>query len=225
MPSIRSFLAPAAALALLAVTGCANNFEARVNRFQALPAPAGQSFAIQAHDPRKAGGLEFATYANLVRQKLLSTGYTEAAPGRATLVVNVDYAVSPPREKVQSYPGFGPQFGYYGGFYGYGRGGRHFYPGFYGSFYDPFWGYPEVTSTTLYNAFVEIRINRTSDNVSVFEGRAETVATTNNLTQLVPNLVQAVFAGFPGNSGETIRVKFDPARPDVPPVIASAPRR
>jgi hypothetical protein len=72
---------------------------------------------------------------------------------------------------------------------------------------------------TTYNAVVAMRINRSGDKQSLFEGRAETVSSSNNLTQLVPNLVTAMFTNFPGNSGETVRVRFDPAKPGVAPTV------
>lgn len=210
---------------LLGLAACATPFEARVNRFQQLPAPQGQTFAIQAHDRTKAGSLEFSTYAGMIRSHLISAGFSEAgSAGGASLVVDLDYAVSQPREKVQSYPGYGG-FGYggYGGWGGWGGGyggfgrygGRFGGFGGYGGFgYGGLWGggYPEVYSTTLFNSFVAMRISRSSDNQSVFEGRAETVSSTNDLTRLVPPLVDALFTGFPGNSGETIRVRL----PELP---------
>ena len=213
-------LAPLAVLTLTAA--CTEPFQARVARFQTLPPPQGQTFTIQSHDPRKAGGLEFATYANLVTQKLEAAGFRPAPdPRGATLVVNFDYAVTMPRERVETRPGFGyggfgyGPFGYggfgYGGFYGrgYGRFGGFGYGGF-GGFGD----YPETYSYTIYNSHVDLRINRTADNVALFEGRAETVATTNDLTRLVPNLITAIFTGFPGNNGQTIRVQVDPRHPE-----------
>ena len=85
-------------------------------------------------------------------------------------------------------------------------------------------GYPEVYSTTLFNSFVAMRISRTGDNQSVFEGRAETVSHTNDLTRLVPPLIDALFTGFPGNSGETIRVRLpDPPKTAQRPVPGYAP--
>ncbi len=230
MASFRSLLAPVAALALVA--GCAPTFEARVARFQSLPAPSGQTFTIQASDTRKAGGLEFATYANIVRQKLVSNGFAEASgPAGASLVVSIDYAVGAPREKIETRPGYGyggfggyGGYGGFGGFGGYGRfGGFHgwnsrFYPGYWGYYDDPF-GYPEVYSVTQYNSFVDMKITRTADSRSVFEGRAETVSSSNDLTQLVPNLLTAIFTNFPGNSGETVRVRFDPSQPAKPATV------
>jgi len=227
----RKALLSFAVLALLG--GCAPTFEARVARFSALPAPAGQSFVIQPRDAANAGGLEFGSYANLVRQRLLATGMTEAAtPAAASLTVLLDYTVGPPREKVQTRPGLGGGFGGWGGgFGGWGGGFGGFGGGGFGGFgWNPYWGGgfggfgggfggPEIYSVTQYNTTLAMKIERTSDKASVFEGRAETISSTNNLTQLVPNLVTAIFTNFPGNSGETVRVKFDPSQPAKPPTI------
>ena len=223
----RKMLLPVATLALLA--GCAPTFEARVARFSALPAPAGQSFTIQPRDAANAGGLEFATYANLVRQRLLATGMTEApTPAAASLTVLLDYNIGPPREKLQSRPGIGGWGAGPGGWnVGWGRWGWNPYwgTGFgsWGGGWGDGWASVEVYSVTQYNATLAMKIERTADKASVFEGRAETISTTNNMTRLVPNLVTAIFTNFPGNSGETVRVKFDPAQPAKPATIKPVP--
>lgn len=197
-------------LALMLLAACTTPFKANVARFQQMPAPSGQSFVIQAKDPAKQGSLEFAQYASLVRKKLAAQGYQPASsPQAATLVVSLDYGVAPGREKINTRPGTA-RFGYGWGPYGYWpRWGRYHW----GAFYDPFWSpfdYPEVYSYTVYPAFLEMKVARTGTNESVFEGRAEAVARTSDLTELVPNLVQAMFTGFPGRSGETVKVKIDP---------------
>jgi len=221
---------------LLGVAACATPFEARVARFQSLPAPSGQTFTVAAVDPGKAGGLQFATYANILRQRMVAAGYAEAAdPRSATLVAEFDYGVSMPREKIETRPGFGSGFGGgfgYGGYGGFGYGGYghggfgyglgYGFPRYGYGFFDPFYG-PEVYSVTRFNAFADVRINRASDHVAVFEGRAETVSGTNNLTVLVPNLVSALFTNFPGRSGETVRVRIDPQHPETP-VMSNIPR-
>ena len=236
MSAFRKALLPLAALAVLA--GCAPTFEARVARFSSLPAPTGQSFAIEARDADKTGGLEFATYANLVRQRLLATGFVEAAtPAQASLRVLLDYSVGPPRERIETRPGtgwggwgggYGPGWGGYGGRYGwsgYGPGWRWnpYWGGGFGGWGGGFggWNEPEVYSVTQYNSHLAMKIVRTADKASVFEGRAETVSTSNNLTQLVPNLVTAIFTNFPGRSGETVRVRFDPSQPSRPATVRS----
>ncbi len=222
-------LMPLAALALLA--GCAPTFEARVARFQQLPPPGGQTFVIEPRDKENVGGLEFATYANLVRQKLVANGYTEAQnPGGAALTVKLDYTVGAPREQIRTRPGFGgwggfgPGWGwnpYWGraGFGGWG-GGFGGWGGGFGGWGGGFGGGGnDVYSVTQYNSAVALKIERNADKTSLFEGRAETVSSSNNLTRLVPNLVTAIFTNFPGNSGETVRVKFDPARPEMTPTV------
>jgi hypothetical protein len=223
VPARTRVLLPLAAA--LALSACVSPFEARVARFQQLPAPSGNSFVIEPRDKDNEGSLEFATYANLVRQRLIAAGYQEApSAAAAALIVQLDYNITAPREKVQSRPGFGgwggwggwgPGFGwnpYWGGGWG-GWGGWG--PGFGGWG----WGGTDVYSVTQYNAVVAMRINRAADKHSVFEGRAETVSSSNNLTRLVPNLVTAMFTNFPGNSGETVRVRFDPARPEKPATV------
>jgi hypothetical protein len=220
-------------VAALALAGCTRPFEARVARFQQLPPPAGNSFVIEPRDKDNAGGLEFATYANLVRQKLIAAGFQEASSAdTSALTVMLDYTVTAPREKVQTRfngfggwgGGFGPGFGwgpYWGGGWGgFGGWGGGFGPGFggWGGGFGGGWG-NDVYSVTTYNSVVAIRINRNADKHSVFEGRAETMSSSNNLARLVPQLVTALFTNFPGNSGETVRVRFDPAKPDVPPTV------
>jgi hypothetical protein len=219
-------VAPAA---LLLAAGCTQSFRADVSRFQQMPAPQGQSFFIQPGDPRMQGGLEFATYARLVADRLAQQGYAPAeTAGAATLIVNLDYGVDNGHEKVVTRPGIGyGGFGYggFGGGFGYGRfggpwgyggfGRRGFYgSGWYGGWADPFWyqpfGYPEVDSYTYYVSHLDMRINRAADGRALFEGRARARSTSNSLTTLVPNLVEAMFTGFPGRSGEDVLITVPP---------------
>jgi hypothetical protein len=224
----RSLLALAAPVALLALGGCATPFRADVSRFQMMPAPEGQTFSIQAGDPKLEGGLEFSQYSRLVAARLIAQGYHEVAGGQATLVVNLDYGVDNGHEKVVTTPGFGAGygpwgyggfggFGGYGGFGGFGGyGGRGFYGrGRYSyGWADPFWyqpfGYPEVNSYTFYVSQLEMKINRVSDGKVVFEGRARARSVSDSLPTLVPNLIEAMFAGFPGRSGEDVLITVPP---------------
>lgn len=192
-----AFTVPAALL----LSGCATPFQAKVARYQSMPAAAGQSFVVQTNNPKLQGGLEFAQYASLVRAELEKRGYKAAeTPQSATLVVNLDYGVDDGQEKVVSRPGgFRPHF--------YGR----YSPWYYG-WHDPFWydDYPEVDSYTVFTSKLEMTINRTSDNERVFEGKARARSTQDSLPKLVPNLVSAMFTGFPGNSGEEVKITIAP---------------
>ncbi|MFV0644232.1 MAG: DUF4136 domain-containing protein [Sphingomonadaceae bacterium] len=209
---------------LAGLAACATPFKADVSRFQTqLPAPQGQSFAIVADDPALAGGLEFSQYAALVSEQMRQLGYTPAAsPESATLLVRFDYGVDDGREKVRS-TGFSDP--YWGSWYGYspyyyrsrigyyGRGGYYGRPWGYG-FYDP-WFDNDVYSYTVYTSGVDVKIDRAADGQRLFEGKAEAVSTSNRLPYLVPNLVEAMFTDFPGNSGETVRISIAPEKKTV----------
>ena len=110
----KTLFALAAPLALLLLDACATGLPTQVQRFQAMPAPQGQSFVIEPADRDKRGGLEFARYADLVRRNLIAQGYSEAASrADATMVATLDYGVDNGRERIESYPDpFGPPFGW-----------------------------------------------------------------------------------------------------------------
>ena len=63
---------------------------------------------------------------------------------------------------------------------------------------------------TIYTTGIEMKIERRADGERLFEGHAQAVSTSNHLQYLVPNLVDAMFTGFPGNSGETVRISIAP---------------
>ncbi len=217
MKTILKFIAPAA---LLALGACATPFQAKVSRFQQLPVPQGQTFAIVADDPRLESSLEFQTYARQIADRLARVGYapaSNAAP--ANLIVSVDYGVDKGREKVRSVPSsFGIGYGGFGGYgrYGYGGFGRPYYGfgnrAFISGFYDPFLfdNYNDVESYTVYNSELNMKIDRRGTRERVFEGKAQAMSTDNDLTTLVPNLIEAMFTGFPGNSGETVKITVAP---------------
>jgi hypothetical protein len=69
-----------------------------------------------------------------------------------------------------------------------------------------------VDSYTIYTSGIEVKIDRRADGQRLFEGKAEAVSTSNRLPYLVPNLVEAMFTDFPGNSGETVRISVAPEK-------------
>jgi len=206
----KKILLLAAPLALATLGGCATGLPTRVSRFQAMPAPQGQSFVIRAEDRAKNGGLEFAQYAEHVRRNLTALGYSEArSASDATLIVTLDYGVDQGRERRARFAiaqsGYRPyysRFGYYGP-----------RSPFYWGWHDPFFGGGyDVTSYTVYTSELDLDIRRASDGQSVFEGHAEARSRTDELPAIVPNLIEAMFTGFPGNNGETVRITVAPER-------------
>lgn len=216
MPSRSTQLSRTARIAFIGavaagLSACAPSFKADVSRFQAqLPAPQGQSFAVVAEDPALQGGLEFSLYADYVAAEMAELGYTEAvSPETADLLVRFDYGVDNGRERVRTTNvGAGPFFHPWGGFGGFGYRRAYAF-----GFYDPWLAAPEVRSYTVYTSEVEMKIDNAATGERLFEGEAQAASRTNRLQQLVPNLVDALFTDFPGNSGEVVRITV---REDAP---------
>ncbi len=213
---------PAIALGLAA---CATPFRADVSRFESqLPAPQGQSFFVVADDPALAGGLEFSLYADHVEDEMAQLGYVQASsPEEATLLVRFDYGVDNGRERIQS-SGFG--YGYRDPFFSpwrsyarpvvfrdrrgntrvaYVRDRNWGY-----GWHDSFFGGPDVSSYTVYTSGIDLKIDNAATGERLFEGKAEAASRSDQLQYLVPNLVEAMFTDFPGNSGETVRISIAP---------------
>lgn len=211
-------------LALAGLAACASPFRADVSRFESqLPAPAGQTFAVVADDPALNGGIEFRHYAQLVSNHLAELGYTPATNSAdAQLLVRFDYGVDNGRERVRS-TGVGYRDPFYSSWYGYRpvvyrtpAGPRVAYVPYrpWGWGWDDsfFGGGRDVYSYTVYTSGISLKIDRASDGQRLFEGEAQAVSTSNRLQYLVPNLVEAMFTGFPGNSGETVRISVAPEK-------------
>lgn len=208
-------IAAAAALTLGGLSACTTPFKADVARFQQLPPAQGQSFTVQPGNSGLAGSLEFAHYGDLVAQRLMQQGYTRAAdPASAQLVVSLDYGIDKGTQRVR-YSGWSRDPFFYDPF---------FYPGFYRGWgggwrgryvmgwYDPWlWGTgrDDVESYVVYQSQLRMKIERPGGE-RLFEGTARAQSLSNKLTYLVPNLIDALFTGFPGRNGEEIKVTVAP---------------
>ena len=219
------------------LSGCATGLPTQVSRFQAMPAPAGQTFYV-VNASGQPGGLEFGRYAQLVSQHLQARGYRPAgAPQVADMLVKLDYGVDEGERELRVDPMAAHRYDpFYRSIYDpRGRGfyyGRPYYSrfGYYGRYRDPFyygWGDPffydsyygsrlgygrdAVREYTVYESELDMDIVRRADNAALFEGNAQARSTTDELGVLVPNLIEAMFTGFPGRSGETVKITV-PAR-------------
>lgn len=235
--TIISKLTGAALLGLgtLALTGCATGLPTQVTRYQALPAPAGQTFYVVPESGTPT--LEFGRFASIVAQQMEQHGYQPAgAPQAATMLVRLSYGVDQGRREYTQDPFARSR--YYDPFY---RGaydpfyriysGRPYWSryGYYGSrspFYygwdDPYWYYSpyagygsrfggRIDSYMVYQSQLNMTIARRVDNQPLFEGHVKARSQTDELGVLVPNLIEAMFTGFPGRNGETVRITV-PAR-------------
>ena len=202
----------------LGLSACATGLQTRVSRFQVMPAPQGQSFVVVPVNAADMGGLEFSRYAELVAQRMQAQGYARAASiDQATMVVRLGYGVDSGHTEITQDPfSYGP-YGRYGlgfgggwGRWGYGRGfGR---AGYLWGWDDPFWYGSGIDSYVEYHSQIDLHIRQAGTNAPLFDGRAQARSQTNRLDVVVPSLVDAMFTGFPGRSGETVKITI-PTKP------------
>ncbi len=190
----------AALLSALTLSGCiAPTGPVEVTRFHQVDlAPLGHgAIAVEPAPGTNVGSLEFASYAAAVARQLVRLGYSEAAPGTGAqvAVVRLDrHRFRPERNRSPVSVGIGGSTGSYGSGVGLGVGidlsGRP----------------PAQVETEL-----AVTIKPRAASMALWEGRAHfTVRADSPLadSQLgAARLAEALFSGFPGNSGETIEVK------------------
>jgi hypothetical protein len=208
----------------VALAGCATGLPTQVTRYQALPAPSGQTFYVVPESGTPT--LEFGQFASLVARQLEAQGYRPAGtPQTANMVVRLSYGVDQgqrvytqdPFARSRYYDPFfrGAYSPFFGGYYGrpyYSRFG--YYGGLRSPFYygwdDPFWyssGFGgRIDSYVVYKSGLDMTITRKADNQPLFEGHVKARSQTDQLGVLVPNLIQAMFTGFPGRNGETVKI-------------------
>ena len=219
-------LAAAAVLgvAALGISGCATGLPTKVTRYSTV-IPQGQSFYVVPGSGVQPG-LEFNSFAGLVSQQMVARGYSQApSTAAADMLVKVSYNVDQGTQKVSVDPFYGDPF-YGHGFYGRPYWSRFGYYGYRSPFYwgwdDPFWyaspygryGYgmrDPIREYTVYQSELDLDIVRRVDNAPLFDGRAKARSQTDELGTLVPNLIEAMFTNFPGESGKTVKIMV-PAR-------------
>jgi hypothetical protein len=195
-------------VAALGLSACATGLNTEVTRYQAMPAPQGQTFTvIPGEGMARMGGLEFQRYAGIVAQQLAARGFQPATdPKAATMVVQLGYNVDHGHQVIDPDP-FGGPFG--GPFF---RPRFGFYSPFYYGWGDPFMGDSLLDSHVEYGGEVDMHIRAAGTGQPLFDGRAQARAGTNRLDRVLPPLIEALFTGFPGQNGENVRITI-PAHP------------
>ena len=173
-------LASLLAASALGLSACASSLSTTVSRYQAMPAPQGQTFLVVPGEGMAApGGLEFERYAALVAQQLAARGYAPATDAKsANMIVHLGYSVDTGQVRYDD-PFYGG-YGGFGGFGGYGGFGRsYYYPrfGYHSPFYygwdDPFWYGGYNNSYVEYHSEVDLHIRAAGTNQPLFDGRAQ----------------------------------------------------
>jgi hypothetical protein len=167
---------------------------ADVTRFHQMPPPGG-TVAVVAPDPRKAGGVEFRDFAARVSANLARAGFPPPSGGAPDYIAELDYYQQPVAGGEDRGDGPRVSVGVGGGSGGYHSG---FGMGIGTSFDVGDGGGPTALRT------VTLVIQRRGDGQRVFEGRAQSLGPARNFAAAVPAMIDAVFDGFPGESGRTV---------------------
>jgi hypothetical protein len=170
---------------------------AEVTRFHLGNNPARGEIAVEPLDPSLRGSFEFSRHAAAVEQQLAGLGWRVVQGGGSEQVALIRVEQSA-RETARR--GSGLSIGIGGGSYGSGVGVG-------GGVTVPIGG---SRSGQLVVTELGVRIQRRSDGTAIWEGRAQSEAAGGTpqaqRIQAVDRLARALFQGFPGESGRTIRV-------------------
>jgi hypothetical protein len=190
----------AVAIATLALTGCvAPTGPVEVTRFLApdISALGKGTIAIAPAAGNDAQSLEWRSYAGAVMRQLVLAGYSEApaaSAGQVAVLRLSRQTYKPERSSSPVSVGVGGSTGSYGSGVGLGIGLN-------------LSGGPKEQVATELGVLIKDRVS----NASLWEGRASfTVRSGSPLADTAlgaPKMAEALFAGFPGQSGETIAVK------------------
>ena len=232
---IKLAAAAALGLAALGLSACSTGLNTRVSRYQAAAIPAGASFYVVPKQGAPTPQF-YRYASMVSQQLQAQGYRAAGAPQAADMLVRVDYGVDEGTTDYVDRPFYGPsRFGYgpysmrwrdpfYDPFWGVYYGRPYFsrwggYPFYYG-WNDPFWYYGggyggyggfspygySAREYTEYRSYLDMDIVRRGDNAPLFEGHAKARSQTDELEKLVPNLIQAMFTGFPGKNGETVKI-------------------
>jgi hypothetical protein len=165
-----------------------------VTRFHLAQPLSGQTIAVVPGDGVAVGDLEFNARAAAVAAELARAGFRPVATGQPSALTATMRLESSSREEQRQSP-FSVGIGGMTGGRNVGLGGGMSFPVGRGS------------TRTITMATLSLQIRRVSDGAVQWEGRASETLQGNNLTAAVPRLARALLTGFPGPSGETVRVR------------------
>lgn len=182
-------LAPALALAGCAAPG----FRAEVTRFHDLGAPGGERVRIIPAEGIQEG-LEFETYAAQLAQYFVNYGYLPAEGNPPRIIATFGYEARPdPNFSASTGPVVGIGFGGYGNHVG---------------------GSMSTTIDTAeedrlyYRHTIRLVMTDAGTGKQIFEGTATGFERGEYWPAMMPKLLMALFSDWPGQSGETIKVKL-----------------
>ncbi|MBL4601599.1 MAG: DUF4136 domain-containing protein [Emcibacteraceae bacterium] len=188
-------------VAVIILAGCSSGIKNNVTRFHQLSSPNGESIEVIAMDPTLQQSIEFGSYAQMIGSKLGIAGYTPPTENATHYVAEISYNITLIQDTiVQS--GSPISVGV-----GVGSGGRRrgtsMGVGISTSF-------GSSNNAAQYVSSLSMNIINLSTGKRVYEGHVESINKNQNLAQIMPFMIEALFQGFPGENGSSNIVKITP---------------
>lgn len=179
------------AITTLVLAACTTStFRADVTRFNQMPGIGSETITIEPESGIDAG-IEFVTYADLIGDRLALSGFRPAAGGEPAFTARLGYAITDTGQVDRS---GGTSIGI-----GVGGSGRHV-GGAVGTSFDLSGGGKALFERELTLVIIDNGTGR-----RVFEGRVTSLGATPALANVMPYMIEAMFQGFPGGAGDTMR--------------------
>ncbi len=182
------------------LAACSRSVESNVTRFHQLPTPSGETIEVIAMDPTLQQSIEFGTYAQLIGKKLGDVGYAPPQGNRSKLIAEIGYSLIPLQDAIienRSPVSVGV---------GIGSGSRRGTSVGVGVST----GFGSSSSSAQYIGHLSMNIVDLTTGTRLYEGHAESISRDQNLAQIMPFLIDALFKDFPGESGTSNKVKVTP---------------
>lgn len=192
-------------LIAILLTACGPSMvQTDVTRFHQPAVESPKSFTILP-EAQQRGSLEFERYAHLAATELERAGWRPVPSSQqADAVVFLNWGMGEPRTVSWQSPS-----SVYGGM-GWGSHSRWYGGGIGMPLGDPF-PYWETRSITYFPKWAEVTIleagaHKAGERRVLFEGRAITDSGGREINPVMPYLLKALFTGFPGASGQSVKV-------------------
>jgi len=196
-------IAVAAVAALL--SGCSTAVDCDVVSFHTMNAPRGETVRIEPQDASLAESPEFQFYAAQIKDKVGRIGYRASDDPASEIIFAIKYGVDRSVDETIRYPQCSMRY--------------HFRHGEYGDPYTYGLHCPdaEVELRATFSHFLEVKVHsahlgEAMPGAYLYKGMVHASSADDNLADMMPYLVAALFDDFPGRSGEvrSVTIERDP---------------
>lgn len=190
-------------LSSMLLVGCGTTIRSEVTTFHEWPdSPQNKTYVFE-HTKEQNDSLEYRAYENMVRAQLAKLGFVETPISQSPeLKASLSYSISV-RDVREVYPVVVQPF----------APGPMWHPYYGPLYYDPFWYGPPIVQQqeTNYQVFtrrLRIVLARMANGRNLYETTVVSEGSNGSLAAVMPYMVRAAFADFPGPNGVPRRIEL-----------------